>query len=113
MTFADFIASLSLNVTTSLATDEQVPRVLQMTQKTNQFNFTTERLTSLPDGPRRMSRTFPTSTATTAPWAPMPPHADLLHPRQPDDELSRTGARSGGAHAQPGRCRCAEHGLSL
>lgn len=50
MTFADFIASLSLNVTTSLATDEQVPRVLQMTQKTNQFNFTTERLTSLPDG---------------------------------------------------------------
>eukprot|EP00966_Prymnesium_polylepis_P303302 7006212-Prymnesium_polylepis.2 len=45
MTFADFIDALNLKISTSLMTTEQLPRVLQMTQKTNQFNFTTERLT--------------------------------------------------------------------
>ena len=50
MTFAGFVESLRLSVTTYLARDAELPRVLQLTQKTNQFNFTTGRLTSLPIG---------------------------------------------------------------
>jgi FkbH-like protein len=50
MTFSQFIDSLELRVHTALVQEDELPRVLQMTQKTNQFNFTTERLASIPRG---------------------------------------------------------------
>ena len=39
----DFIKSLNMNLVISIDNDESVPRVAQMTQKTNQFNETTRR----------------------------------------------------------------------
>lgn len=43
LTFADFIAGLELVVTTTPATDADLRRVAQLTQRTNQFNFSTVR----------------------------------------------------------------------
>ncbi|MCS6913820.1 MAG: HAD-IIIC family phosphatase [Myxococcota bacterium] len=40
---ADFLRSLELHLTVHMATAEQVPRLAQLTQKTNQFNLTTVR----------------------------------------------------------------------
>ncbi|WP_448563408.1 HAD-IIIC family phosphatase, partial [Trichothermofontia sp.] len=40
LTFADFLASLELTITIAPPTPEQIPRVAQLTQRTNQFNFT-------------------------------------------------------------------------
>ena len=48
--FAAFVASLELRVSTGRASADQLARVLQLTQKTNQFNFTTRRLAALPAG---------------------------------------------------------------
>jgi amino acid adenylation domain-containing protein/FkbH-like protein len=42
---ADFIASLDLTIRIERMTPEQLPRVAQLTQRTNQFNFTTRRRT--------------------------------------------------------------------
>ena len=42
------IDSLQLQVSITLMADSQQARVVQMTQKTNQFNFTTERLQAFP-----------------------------------------------------------------
>ncbi|WP_231114988.1 HAD-IIIC family phosphatase, partial [Lentzea aerocolonigenes] len=43
LTFADFIAGLNLVVTSTPATEADLRRVAQMTQRTNQFNFSTVR----------------------------------------------------------------------
>jgi FkbH-like protein/FkbM family methyltransferase len=45
LTLADFLSSLDLNVTISAAQTAQVPRIAQLTQRTNQFNCTTVRRT--------------------------------------------------------------------
>jgi FkbH-like protein len=45
MTFADFLAALDLKTEIREMTPEQVERVAQLTQRTNQFNFTTVRRT--------------------------------------------------------------------
>ena len=44
-TFADFLAGLALNVRISEPSPDQLSRVAQLTQRTNQFNFTTIRRT--------------------------------------------------------------------
>jgi FkbH-like protein len=44
-TLKDFIAGLQLEVTIAEPTADQLPRVAQLTQRTNQFNFTTVRRT--------------------------------------------------------------------
>ena len=41
----DFMRSLEMKLTIALATDVTIPRIAQMTQKTNQFNLTTKRYT--------------------------------------------------------------------
>lgn len=41
----DFLRSLEMRLTISPATDITIPRIAQMTQKTNQFNLTTKRYT--------------------------------------------------------------------
>jgi FkbH-like protein len=41
----EYLKSLELNITTYIDDIEQIPRVSQMTQKTNQFNLTTKRYT--------------------------------------------------------------------
>jgi acyl carrier protein len=41
----DFMAALDLRVTVNAVTPEKLPRVAQLTQRTNQFNFTTVRRT--------------------------------------------------------------------
>ena len=41
----DFLRSLELKLTIAPATDVTIPRIAQMTQKTNQFNLTTKRYT--------------------------------------------------------------------
>ena len=46
--FGDFIRSLELRVDVAPLDRADLARVLQLTQKTNQFNFTTLRLDSLP-----------------------------------------------------------------
>ena len=43
ITFSDFIASLELDIVITTMTPEQLPRVSQLTQRTNQFNMTTIR----------------------------------------------------------------------
>lgn len=43
LTFADFLAGLELTIEIAPPTPEQIPRVAQLTQRTNQFNFTTIR----------------------------------------------------------------------
>jgi FkbH-like protein len=45
LSFSDFLAGLNLQITIESATAEQLPRVAQLTQRTNQFNFTTRRRT--------------------------------------------------------------------
>ncbi len=51
-TFADFISGLDLNIAISeCKTDEEIARVIQLSQKSNQFNFTTIRLTAMPANP--------------------------------------------------------------
>ncbi|MET9565851.1 SDR family NAD(P)-dependent oxidoreductase [Streptomyces tauricus] len=45
LTFADFIEGLGLRVDVRAATEADLPRVAQMTQRTNQFNFSTIRRT--------------------------------------------------------------------
>lgn len=45
LTFADFLAGLELKIEISAMTASQLPRVSQLTQRTNQFNFTTIRRT--------------------------------------------------------------------
>jgi FkbH-like protein len=41
----DFLRSLEMRLTIAPATDVSIPRIAQMTQKTNQFNLTTKRYT--------------------------------------------------------------------
>jgi FkbH-like protein/FkbM family methyltransferase len=43
LTFSDFLAGLELSVRISKISDSQISRVAQLTQRTNQFNFTTIR----------------------------------------------------------------------
>jgi FkbH-like protein len=43
LSFRDFIASLDLKVEISALRSDQIPRVAELTQRTNQFNFTTIR----------------------------------------------------------------------
>jgi FkbH-like protein len=43
LTFGDFLEGLELNVQISKMSDSQISRVAQLTQRTNQFNFTTIR----------------------------------------------------------------------
>ncbi|MEM9089168.1 MAG: FkbM family methyltransferase [Cyanobacteria bacterium P01_F01_bin.53] len=43
LTFGDFLAGLNLTVSINAMTDETLPRASQLTQRTNQFNFTTIR----------------------------------------------------------------------
>ena len=43
LSFEDFIASLGLNISISKPRSDQIPRVSQLTLRTNQFNFTTIR----------------------------------------------------------------------
>ncbi len=43
--FEDYLHSLQINITIESATEFTIPRVAQMTQKTNQFNLTTQRYT--------------------------------------------------------------------
>jgi FkbH-like protein len=43
--FGDFIRSLDIHLTIASANDYNIPRIAQMTQKTNQFNLTTKRYT--------------------------------------------------------------------
>jgi amino acid adenylation domain-containing protein/FkbH-like protein len=45
LSLADFVASLELNVVIGKMTPDHLPRVSQLTQRTNQFNFTTFRRT--------------------------------------------------------------------
>ncbi|MCS6812004.1 MAG: HAD-IIIC family phosphatase [Cyanobacteria bacterium] len=42
-TISDFLAGLNLTITIDVPTEEQIPRVSQLTQRTNQFNITTIR----------------------------------------------------------------------
>ena len=49
MTHTEFIASLQVNIRISKMQNVELDRVLQLTQKTNQFNFTTERLSAIPE----------------------------------------------------------------
>lgn len=44
-TVEQYLASLAIAVTVHRATDREIPRVAQLTQKTNQFNLTTRRYT--------------------------------------------------------------------
>jgi len=48
--FAEFIASLDLEIKIAKAKPENEARVLQLTQKSNQFNFTTKRHLTMPEG---------------------------------------------------------------
>lgn len=41
----DYLASLNINITIQKADDFNIPRIAQLTQKTNQFNLTTKRYT--------------------------------------------------------------------
>lgn len=43
LTFKDFLAGLGLKVEISALTTDEIPRVAELTQRTNQFNFTTIR----------------------------------------------------------------------
>lgn len=43
--FAQFLESLNIEITIEAANDLNIPRIAQMTQKTNQFNLTTRRYT--------------------------------------------------------------------
>lgn len=45
MSFADFLAGLNLQIRIEKASADHLPRVAQLTQRTNQFNFTTIRRT--------------------------------------------------------------------
>lgn len=46
--FADFIQKLELEITIEVCSAKDEARVLELTQKSNQFNFTTERLLAMP-----------------------------------------------------------------
>eukprot|EP00949_MAST-11_sp_MAST-11-sp1_P002677 g2677.t1 len=49
--FADFIATLNLEIEISKCSSADEARCLQLSQKSNQFNFTTKRLTVMPGPP--------------------------------------------------------------
>ena len=62
--FAAFVASLELRVSHRPRVARPAGARAQLTQKTNQFNFTTAASPRSPPGSRRASRTSPTGTAT-------------------------------------------------
>src|SRR5204863_5818096 len=45
LSFADFLGALNLQIQIEEAAERQIARVAQLTQRTNQFNFTTRRRT--------------------------------------------------------------------
>ena len=50
-TLGDFLARLELNIRIEPMTTQQVPRVAQLTQRTNQFNATTRRFSEIERSP--------------------------------------------------------------